>query len=149
MTDPSMSPEAPNVADTARFLRRFADLMSNTYNATYLQRAAELLETMTARVLAASDEDEHWRRKYEILADHASALEAECEALKLDIEGHLNVTSSILSERVLHRCSRENRNFPSFATDSMGSTKRSRRPSRRTARNWTGFAANGRIPRQD
>ena len=99
MTDPSMSPEPPNVADTARFLRRFADLMSNTYNATYLQRAAELLETMTARVLAASDEDELWRQKYESLADHASALEAECDALKLDIEGHLNVTSSILSER--------------------------------------------------
>ena len=99
MTDPSMSPEAPNVADTARFLRRFADLMSNTYNATYLQRAAELLETLTARVLAASDEDELWRHKYESLADHASALEAECDALKNDIEGHLNVTSSILSER--------------------------------------------------
>jgi hypothetical protein len=99
MTDPSMSPEMPNVADTARFLRRFADLMSNTYNATYLQRAAELLETLTARVLAASDEDELWRHKYESLADHASALEAECDALKLDIEGHMNVTSSILSER--------------------------------------------------
>jgi hypothetical protein len=99
MTDPSMSPEMPNVADTARFLRRFADLMSNTYNATYLQRAAELLETLTARVLAASDEDELWRNKYESLADHANALEAECDALKHDIEGHLNVTSSILSER--------------------------------------------------
>jgi hypothetical protein len=99
MTDPSMSPEMPNIADTTRFLRRFADLMSNTYNATYLQRAAELLETMTARVLAASDEDELWRNKYESLAHHASALEAECDALKHDIEGHLNVTSSILSER--------------------------------------------------
>jgi hypothetical protein len=99
MTDPSMSPEKPNVADTARFLRRFADLMSNTYNATYLQRAAELLESLTARVLAASDEDELWRHKYESVADHASALEAECDALKHDIEGHLNVTSSILSER--------------------------------------------------
>ncbi len=99
MTDPSMSPEIPNVADTARFLRRFADLMSNTYNSTYLQRAAELLEALTARVLAASDEDELWRRKYESLAHHASALEAECDALKHDIEGHLNVTSSILSER--------------------------------------------------
>jgi hypothetical protein len=99
MTDPSTSPETPNVADTARFLRRFADLMSNTYNATYLQRAAELLETMTARVLAASDEDELWRHKYQSLADRAGALEAECDALKLDIEGHLNVTSSILSER--------------------------------------------------
>jgi len=94
-----MSPEAPNVADTARFLRRFADLMSNTYNAIHLQRAAELLETLTARVLAASDEDDLWRDKYEGLTRHASALEAECDALKLDIEGHLNVTSSILSER--------------------------------------------------
>jgi prefoldin subunit 5 len=73
--------------------------MSNTYNATYLQRGAELLETLTARVLAASDEDEIWRNKYESLAHHASALEAECGALKHDIEGHLNVTSSILSER--------------------------------------------------
>ena len=94
-----MSPEMPGAAETVRFLRRFADLMSNTYNATYLQRAAELLETLTARVLAASDEDELWRHKYESLADHAGALEAECDTLKLDIEGHLNVTSSILSER--------------------------------------------------
>jgi chromosome segregation ATPase len=99
MTDPSMSPEMPSVADTARFLRRFADLMSNTYNATYLQRAAELLETLTARVLAASAEDELWRDKYEGLVHHANALEAECDALKHDIEGHLSVTSSILSER--------------------------------------------------
>jgi chromosome segregation ATPase len=99
MTDSSMSPETPNIADTARFLRRFADLMSNTYNATYLQRAAELLETLTARVLAASDEDELWRHRYESLAHHAGALEADCDALKHDIEGHLNVTSSILSER--------------------------------------------------
>jgi hypothetical protein len=99
MTYPSMSPVMPNIADTTRFLRRFADLMSNTYNATYLQRGAELLETLTARVLAASDEDELWRNKYESLAQHASALEAECDALKHDIQGHLNVTSSILSER--------------------------------------------------
>ncbi len=109
MTDPSMSPEAPNVADTARFLRRFADLMSNTYNATYLQRAAELLETLTARVLAASDEDELWRDKYEGLARHANALEAECDAFKHDIEGHLNVTSSILSERDALRASLQSR----------------------------------------
>jgi hypothetical protein len=99
MTDPSMAPEAPDVAETASFLRRFADLMSNGYNATYLQRAADLLETLTARVLAASDEDELWRNKYESLARHAEALEAECDALRHDIEGHLNVTSSILTER--------------------------------------------------
>src|SRR5437762_12998382 len=88
MTDPSMSPEMPNIADTARFLRRFADLMSNTYNATYLQRAAELLETLTARVLAASDEDALWRYKYESFTHHANALEAECDPVKHDIEVH-------------------------------------------------------------
>src|SRR5450759_55821 len=72
MTDPSMTPETPDVAETANFLRRFADLMSNGQNATYLQRAAVLLETLTARVTAA---------------------------IKHDMEGHLDITTSILAER--------------------------------------------------
>jgi cell division septum initiation protein DivIVA len=99
MTEPSMTPEAPDVAETASFLRRFADLMSNGYNATYLHRAADLLDTLTIRVTAASDEEKLWRYKYESLSDHADALEAECDALKHDIDGHLNITSSILAER--------------------------------------------------
>jgi hypothetical protein len=99
MTEPSMTPEAPDAAETASFLRRFADLMSNGYNATYLHRAADLLDTLTIRVTAASDEEKLWRYKYESLSDHADALEAECDALKHDIDGHLNITSSILAER--------------------------------------------------
>jgi chromosome segregation ATPase len=99
MTDPSMAPEAPDVAQTVSFLRRFADLMSNGHNVTYLQRAADLLETLTARVIAASDEEELWRCKYETLSRHADALEAECDTLKHDIEGHLDITSSVLAER--------------------------------------------------
>ena len=99
MTDPSMAPEAPDVAETVSFLRRFADLMSNGYNAAHLHRAADLLKTLTARVIAASDEEQLWRYKYETLTRHADALEGECDALKHDIEGHLNVTSSILTER--------------------------------------------------
>jgi predicted nucleic acid-binding Zn-ribbon protein len=99
MTDPSPAPETPDVAETVNFLRRFSDLMSNGYNAAYLHRAADLLETLTARVLAASDEDELWRYKYENLSHHADALETECEALKNDIEGHLDIASSIMSER--------------------------------------------------
>src|ERR1700731_3210799 len=98
MTDSSKSPETPDVADTASFLRRFADLMSNGYNATYLQRAADLLETLTARV-ATSDEETLWRHKYDAVTRQVDLLETECGALKHDIEGHLNVTSSILSER--------------------------------------------------
>ena len=43
MTDPSMTPEPPTAAETAHFLRRFADLMSVGHNANYLHHAAVLL----------------------------------------------------------------------------------------------------------
>jgi hypothetical protein len=99
MTDPSMASETPDVAEIASFLRRFADLMSTGYNAAYLQRAADLLETLTDRVIAASDEENLWRHKCEAAIDHADALEAECDALKHDIDGHLTIASSILAER--------------------------------------------------
>jgi predicted nucleic acid-binding Zn-ribbon protein len=99
MTDPSLAPDTPDVAETVNFLRRFSDLMSNGYNAAYLHRAADLLETLSARVLAATDEDELWRYKYENLSHHAEALEAECEALKNDIEGHLDIAAQIMTER--------------------------------------------------
>ena len=99
MTDASMAPEQPDVAETAGFLRRFADLMSTGYNATYLHRAADLLETLTVRTLAAIDEEQLWRYKYETAIQHADAVETECDALKHDIDGHLEITSSLLSER--------------------------------------------------
>jgi hypothetical protein len=99
MTDASMAPETPDVAETVNFLRRFADLMSTGYNAAYLHRAAELLETLTARVAAVSDEEELWRYKYETVNHHVDLLESECDALKNDIEGHLNITSSTMAER--------------------------------------------------
>jgi hypothetical protein len=113
MTVSSKSPETPDVADTASFLRRFADLMSNGYNATYLQRAADLLETLTARV-ATSDEEALWRHKYEAVTRQVDLLETECGALKHDIEGHLNVTSSILSERDALRASLQSRESELF-----------------------------------
>ena len=99
MTDSAVAPETPDVAETVSFLRRFADLMANGYNGAYLRRAADLLETLTARVTASSDEEDLWRYKYETLAQHADALEAECEALKNDVEGHLDITSAVLAER--------------------------------------------------
>jgi len=99
MTDTSMAPESPDVAETIGFLRRFAGMMSTGNNATYLHRAAELLETLTARVIAAADEEEISRYKYETATHQVELLEAECEALKHDIEGHLNVTSTVLAER--------------------------------------------------
>jgi hypothetical protein len=92
-------PETPNVAETTGFLRRFADMMSTGYNAAYLRRAAELLETLTSRITATSDEVELWRYKYETATHQVEVLEAECEGLKQDIEGHLEVTSSLLIER--------------------------------------------------
>ena len=99
MTDPSQLPEAPEAAETASFLRRFAGLMSNGYNAKYLHRAADLLETLTPRIVAAEDEEKLWRYKYETVTAHADELEVECDTLKQDIEGHLNIATAILSER--------------------------------------------------
>jgi chromosome segregation ATPase len=64
-----------------------------------LHRASELLETLTARVTAASDEEQLWRYKYETLTRHTDELEAECDALRNDVEGHLEITSSVLAER--------------------------------------------------
>jgi DNA repair exonuclease SbcCD ATPase subunit len=99
MMNPSMTSETPDLAETAGFLRRFADLMSTGYNATYLRHAADLLETLTARVTATSEEGDLWRFKCETATHQVELLEAECDALKHDIEGHLDVTSSVLSER--------------------------------------------------
>jgi len=100
MTESTVMPETtPDVAEIASFLRRFADLLGNGHNATYLHRASELLETLTARVIAASDEEQLWRYKYETLTRHTDELEAECDALRNDIEGHLDITSSVLAER--------------------------------------------------
>ena len=99
MTDTSMMPETPNVAETAHFLRRFADMMSVGHNANFLHHAAVWLETLSARLAAAQDEEQLWRYKYETIAEHTDALEAECEALKHDLDGHLNVVASTLSER--------------------------------------------------
>ena len=99
MTESAVAPDAPDVAETVSFLRRFADLMANGYNGVYLRRAADLLETLTARVVSASGEEGLWRYKYEILTQHTDALETECEALRNDIEGHLEIASSLLAER--------------------------------------------------
>jgi chromosome segregation ATPase len=99
MTDLSMAPDMPDAGEVTNFLRRFADLMSNGQNATFLRRAADLLENLTARLTAAIDEEHLWQYKCETVTHQTSMLEAECDALKHDIEGQLNITTSILAER--------------------------------------------------
>jgi chromosome segregation ATPase len=99
MNDPAVAAEAPSAAEAAHFLRRFADLMSNGQNANFLLRAAELLEDLSARSAAASGEEQLLRYKYETLTQHTDQLEAECERLKGDIEGHVSVAGLILTER--------------------------------------------------
>ena len=99
MNDPAVAAEAPSAAEAAHFLRRFADLMSSGHNASFLLRAAELLEDLSARSSAASDEEQLLRYKYETLTQHTDQLEAECERLKGDIEGHVSVAGLILAER--------------------------------------------------
>src|SRR3954452_776768 len=101
MTEPAVAPHTPDVAEIVSFLRRFADLMSNGYNASYLHSASNLLERLAVRAITASDEEDLWLYKYETLTRQAEALEAECDALKSDIEGHLDITSSMLAEREL------------------------------------------------
>jgi len=99
MTNPSMTPETPTAAETAHFLRRFADLMAVGRNANYLHHAAVLLESLGAQATAAVDEEQLWRYKYETVTRHADSLEAECGALKHDMDGHLDIISSTLAER--------------------------------------------------
>lgn len=99
MTDTSMTPETPNVAETAHFLRRFADMMQVGHNANFLHHAAVWLETLSARLVAAQDEEQIWRYKYETIAEHTDTLEAECEALRHDVDGHHNILASIMNER--------------------------------------------------
>ncbi len=99
MTDTSMAPETPNVAETAHFLRRFADMMSVGHNANFLHHAAVWLETLSAGLAAAQGEEQLWRYKYETIAQHTDALEAECEALKHELDGDLNGTASTADER--------------------------------------------------
>ena len=99
MTDVSTPIATSDVTETAGFLRRFSDLMANGHNAAYLQRAADLLESLSARVSAALDEEQLGRYKYETLVRHADSLEAECDTLRHDVEGHLDITNAILAER--------------------------------------------------
>ena len=99
MTDSAAVPEAPNVAETAHFLRRFANLMANGSNAAFLQHAADMLESLAARVTASSDEEQLWRYKYETLSQQNDELEAEGESLRHDIERHVKLSSFIITER--------------------------------------------------
>jgi chromosome segregation ATPase len=94
-----MAPEAPNVVETVRFLRRFADLMSNGQNSAWLLNAAAMLETLSGRISASNGEEQLWRQKCENLARDNDRLEAECDALQGDIDGHLELARTLLEER--------------------------------------------------
>src|SRR5262249_7969317 len=92
-------PEAPDIVDTVRFLRRFADLMSNGQNSAWLLNAAAMLETLSARVAAAEAEEQLSRQKCENLARDNDRLEAECDGLKGDVDGHLELARTLLDDR--------------------------------------------------
>jgi chromosome segregation ATPase len=99
MTDTATIPAAADAAETAHFLRRFADLMSNGQSAEYLMRAADMLDALMARVSGALDEEQLWRYKYETVTHQNDELEAECESLRHDIERHVKLSSFIITER--------------------------------------------------
>ena len=81
MAEPLVAFDTPDLAETIGFLRRFAELMHNGYNAAYLRRACELLETLAADAIAAPNAEAVWRFKCESMTRHAEALQAECDAL--------------------------------------------------------------------
>lgn len=81
MAEPLVAFDAPDLAETIGFLRRFAELMSSGYNAAYLRRACELLETLAADAIATPNAEALWRYKCESMTRHADALQAECDAL--------------------------------------------------------------------
>jgi len=81
MAEPLVAFDAPDLAETIGFLRRFAELMSSGYNAAYLRRACELLETLAADAIATPNAEALWRFKCESMTRHADALQAECDAL--------------------------------------------------------------------
>jgi hypothetical protein len=81
MAEPLVAFDTPDLAETIGFLRRFAELMSNGYNAAYLRRACELLETLAADAITVPNAEALWRYKCESMTRHADALQAECDAL--------------------------------------------------------------------
>ncbi|MBI5323173.1 hypothetical protein [Bradyrhizobium sp.] len=86
MTDHFSPAEPANALEIAQFLRRFASMMSNGQNSSYLNQAAGLLDDLTVRLAAALDEEKLWRYRHSTVTDHADELEAECHTLKLEIE---------------------------------------------------------------
>jgi hypothetical protein len=81
MAEPLVAFDTPDLAETIGFLRRFAELMSNGYNAAYLRRACQLLETLAADAIAVPNAEALWRYKCESMTRHADALQEECDAL--------------------------------------------------------------------
>jgi hypothetical protein len=81
MAEPLVAFETPDLAETIGFLRRFAELMSSGYNAAYLRRACELLETFAADAIAVPNAEALWRYKCESMTRRADALQEECDAL--------------------------------------------------------------------
>jgi hypothetical protein len=81
MAEPLVAFDTPDLAETIGFLRRFAELMSNGYNAAYLRRACELLETLAADAIAVPNAEALWRYRCESMTRHADVLQAECDAL--------------------------------------------------------------------
>ncbi|MEO8319990.1 MAG: hypothetical protein ABJA75_08750 [Bradyrhizobium sp.] len=143
MDDPAVAAEAPSAAEAAHFLRRFADLMSNGHNANFLLRAAELLEDLSARSSAASDEEQLLRYKYETLTQHTDQLEADCERLKGDIDGHVSVAGLILTERDTLRATLEAREAELL--DAIGALQREQDQSATQSQTHEGAVAELRV----
>ncbi|NVN85608.1 MAG: hypothetical protein HXX15_05910 [Rhodopseudomonas sp.] len=85
MNHPQLLPESPDERDTARFLRRFSELISVGQSASYLRHAAGLIDELVGRL---KQTEELLQDEQMIGAEHIARrrmAEAELQTVKLEI----------------------------------------------------------------
>lgn len=102
----------PEIEEIVRFLRRFADLMSNGHNSDHLLRAANLIETLIKRAKDADEllHEEQARGERNLLL--LKSTEIDCAKLETEIaevKTRLAEQQLKLTEAVVHAATEERR----------------------------------------
>ncbi len=114
MTSPRLLPESPDERDTAKFLRRFSELISVGQSASYLRHAAGLIEELVARVQQAED-----------MAAHHQTLGASHQALQQSADLELRAARADIDALTLS-CAEQARRLALAETDNAGEHGRMR-----------------------
>lgn len=102
-------PEQPDERDTARFLRRFSELISIGQNASYLRHAAGLIEELVERVRQAENQllDQMVETTQAALRREAAEQELRSARRELDRSGQMLADERARRESNEHRCAEE------------------------------------------